>query len=283
MALGLSVSLAIHGVAAAAMTFAVAWRAMPRLPLEAAYTILWQDDVPPKAERLAEPPDTGPDPAPLGAAALEGSGPGDQAVADASLPAPGPHITRADAPEPARTTILGAGGGDATLAALLPHPPMPAPPVEAGETAELPLPPPLPPPPTPRREVRPASPPRATPGPALRPEAAALTVPPPVPPALDPSSAPLVSGLPRFRRPPPPPDYPSRARDRGEEGSVALRLLVDAEGATREIRIQRSSGNRLLDEAAIAAARRWEVEPAVIGGRRAVAWVEVPVRFRLEQ
>jgi protein TonB len=92
----------------------------------------------------------------------------------------------------------------------------------------------------------------------------------------------LVQGSPRFRRPPSPPDYPAQARDRGDEGVVGLRLLVGADGATREVRLHRSSGNRLLDEAALAAAKRWEVEPASIGGRRAEAWVEVPVRFRLD-
>jgi protein TonB len=100
---------------------------------------------------------------------------------------------------------------------------------------------------------------------------------------LDPAAAPLLPGEPRFRRPPAPPVYPARAQERGEEGTVALRLLVGGDGATLEIRLHRSSGNRLLDEAALAAARRWEVEPPVVGGRRAAAWVEVPVRFRLER
>src|SRR4051794_16687245 len=69
MALGLSVSLAIHAVAAAAMTFAGAWRAMPTLPSEAAYDLLWQDSTPSRAERLPVPPPTEPDPAPQGPAA----------------------------------------------------------------------------------------------------------------------------------------------------------------------------------------------------------------------
>jgi protein TonB len=286
MALGLSVSLALHGVAAAAMTFAVAWRAMPALPSEVAYTILWQDGVPPatpRTEHPPEPPRAEPDPAPPGSAAIEGSGPADAPVKDAALPLPTPDATPDTVAEPAPAGIARPGTGASSLAALLPHPPLPEPPIEAGEPVELPLPPPLPPAPAPRRDVQPARPPRTAPVPAVRSEAAAFAMPSPAPPALDPAAAPLVSGVPRFRRPPPPPDYPARARDRGEEGSVALRLLVDAEGATREIRIQRSSGNRLLDEAAIAAARRWEVEPALIGGRRAVAWVEVPVRFRLEE
>lgn len=96
-------------------------------------------------------------------------------------------------------------------------------------------------------------------------------------------AAPLLQGPPRFRRPPAPPVYPERARERGEEGTVGLRLLIGADGATREVRVHHSSGNRLLDEAALAAARRWEVEPASIGGRHAEAWVEAPVRFRLDR
>ncbi|MBD0270786.1 MAG: energy transducer TonB [Acetobacteraceae bacterium] len=80
-----------------------------------------------------------------------------------------------------------------------------------------------------------------------------------------------------------PPDYPAQARDRGDEGTVGLHLLIGADGTTREVRMHRSSGNRLLDAAAVAAARRWEVEPASVGGRRTDAWVEVPVRFRLER
>ena len=283
MALGLSVSLAIHAVAAAAMTFAVAQRAVPALPSEAAYDLLWQDETPSRAERLPVPPHVEPDPPPQGTAATDKALQG-KAAEDARLPVPmsdsAPDTTAEAAPAP----IARPGSGASTLAALLPHSPVLTPPAETAEPADLPLPPPLPPPPpAPRRDVPPARSARPEPVPAVRPESAAFAVPAPAPPAPDPATAPLVSGVPRFRRPPPPPNYPARARDRGEEGSVALRLLVDAEGGTREVRVQHSSGNRLLDEAAIAAARRWEVEPAVIGGRRTMAWVEVPVRFRLEE
>ena len=64
---------------------------------------------------------------------------------------------------------------------------------------------------------------------------------------------------------------------------MGLRLLVGADGTTREVRLHRSSGHRLLDEAALAAARRWDVEPASIGGQRTEAWFEAPVRFRLDR
>jgi protein TonB len=145
----------------------------------------------------------------------------------------------------------------------------------------------MPPPPAPRREARPdrppqpdlaTPPPRAQPGPVIAPAAGAT----PAPGLTDLAAAPLLTGAPRFRRPPTPPDYPARAREHGEEGVATLRLLVDAEGTTRDIRLYRSAGNRLLDEAALAAARRWEVAPAVIAGRPTAGWVEIPVRFRLE-
>jgi periplasmic protein TonB len=128
--------------------------------------------------------------------------------------------------------------------------------------------------------VSPPSSPRFSPPSPPRAESAAAAA---LAPPLAANRAPLVQGPPRFRRPPSPPEYPAQARDRGEEGTVALRLLVGADGATREIRLHRSSGNRLLDAAAIAAAGRWEVEPASLDGRRAEAWFEVPVRFRLDR
>ena len=92
-----------------------------------------------------------------------------------------------------------------------------------------------------------------------------------------------VTGAPRFRRPPAPPAYPDRAREAGIEGTALLRLRVSADGTTQEIRLLRSAGNRMLDEAAHAAARRWEIAPALQGGRAIEAWVEVPVRFRLDE
>ncbi len=78
-----------------------------------------------------------------------------------------------------------------------------------------------------------------------------------------------------------PPNYPRRAIDLGQEGEVILRALVSADGESREIRVFRSSGIALLDDAALRAVRRWAFEAAQINGRRIDAWVEVPVRFHL--
>lgn len=67
----------------------------------------------------------------------------------------------------------------------------------------------------------------------------------------------------------------------GVTGSVVLRALVGPHGDTQELRVWRSSGNPLLDNAALAAARRWAFAPARNGPHPIAAWVEVPVHFRL--
>jgi len=76
-----------------------------------------------------------------------------------------------------------------------------------------------------------------------------------------------------------PPEYPSRAREMGEEGKVVLQALIDPNGSTKDVKIVRSSGFNLLDMAAYNAVRQWEFEPARQAGRTIISWVEVPVQF----
>ena len=80
----------------------------------------------------------------------------------------------------------------------------------------------------------------------------------------------------------PPPGYPAAARRNGEEGTVTLRVLVSAEGAPREVALERSSGSSLLDAAALATVKTWRFVPARRGGEAQEAWVLVPIVFRLE-
>jgi protein TonB len=69
--------------------------------------------------------------------------------------------------------------------------------------------------------------------------------------------------------------YPEEAVRRGQEGEVLLRIRIGTGGVPREIRIARSSGARLLDEAA----RRGVVRAAPLP--KGPGWVEVPIRFQL--
>jgi protein TonB len=77
------------------------------------------------------------------------------------------------------------------------------------------------------------------------------------------------------------PVYPEPARRRGERGTVELRVKVLPDGEVGEVTVNKSSGFRSLDDAAVAEARKWQFVPAMRGPRAAEAWVEVPVRFEL--
>jgi periplasmic protein TonB len=88
---------------------------------------------------------------------------------------------------------------------------------------------------------------------------------------------------PRFRRPPRPPVYPRQAIRRGQEGTTTIHAKISSEGTVQQIKLFRSSGVSSLDQAAMAAVRKWEFEPATRKGLSVDAWVEVPVNFVLKQ
>lgn len=79
----------------------------------------------------------------------------------------------------------------------------------------------------------------------------------------------------------PPPRYPVLARQRKEQGRLALRVMVDAGGGVTGLSIVASSGSRLLDEAAIDAVKRWRFRPARRNDSAIPGVVEVPILFRL--
>jgi protein TonB len=77
-----------------------------------------------------------------------------------------------------------------------------------------------------------------------------------------------------------PPAFPLEAVRRDESGTVLLRIPVDAEGVAGTVSLQRSSGSRILDQAAIDAVSRWRFEPARADGRAVAGVAEVPIEFR---
>ncbi len=64
-----------------------------------------------------------------------------------------------------------------------------------------------------------------------------------------------------------PPSYPMGSRRKREQGTVVLRLVVSEDGRVTQISVQRSSGFAALDDAALAAVRRWRWSPTVRDGR----------------
>ena len=92
------------------------------------------------------------------------------------------------------------------------------------------------------------------------------------------AGAPLTQA--RYRETPQP-RYPDSARRDGKEGRVLLRVLIDEEGRTKVIEVNTSSGHEMLDQAAIAALKKWRFVPARASGKPVETWVKVPIEFQL--
>ncbi len=96
------------------------------------------------------------------------------------------------------------------------------------------------------------------------------------------ASQPLLQTHPGYRVPPRPPVYPRQAQRRGQQGEVLLRVDLSARGEVAAIRIERSSGYRLLDGAAEKAVRGWQFKPALKDGVAVASYVRIPVNFVLD-
>jgi protein TonB len=79
----------------------------------------------------------------------------------------------------------------------------------------------------------------------------------------------------------PKPKYPELAKKAGIEGTTTVQALVDVDGSIREVKILKSSGNQLLDQAAITAARNSKFTPAKQRDKFVRVWVSIPIKFRL--
>ena len=75
------------------------------------------------------------------------------------------------------------------------------------------------------------------------------------------------------------PRYPADALKAGIEGEVVLDLNVDAKGIVRDVRLVQSQPAEIFDEAAIAAANGWWLNPAAQEPGALPGWVRVPVKF----
>lgn len=79
----------------------------------------------------------------------------------------------------------------------------------------------------------------------------------------------------------PPPVYPRRMLRRGVEGTVMVRAQVLEDGSCHHVSLKTSSGHSLLDDAALRAVKGWRFVPARKGDETIVAWVDVPIEFRI--
>ena len=81
----------------------------------------------------------------------------------------------------------------------------------------------------------------------------------------------------------PKPEYPQQSREDREEGLVVLRILISSEGRPLSIQLKKSSGFRALDAAAVSGVKRWSFTPATQNQQAVEAWIDIPIRFRLDQ
>lgn len=159
---------------------------------------------------------------------------------------------------------------------LAPPPELPPPPLKK----ELP-----PPPPVQKQQVVPQPQPVAEP---VKTEVAPVetpVTPPPPPVAAAPAPAPVekitepdaYAGYLRN----PAPAYPAFAQEQGWEGRVLLQVHVLASGKPDSVQLKKSSGRKVLDEAAIRTVQRWTFAPAKRGSTPVDGWVEVPIDYKL--
>jgi protein TonB len=79
------------------------------------------------------------------------------------------------------------------------------------------------------------------------------------------------------------PTYPPSSRRAGEQGTVRLKVLVDTNGRPSNVEVSQSSGFTRLDEAAIAAVKKWRFEAATDGSNKIQAYTQVAVTFKLTE
>jgi len=78
------------------------------------------------------------------------------------------------------------------------------------------------------------------------------------------------------------PEYPAAALRAGETGLVQLAFLIDVNGTATEGKIERSSGSRRLDEAALKALGLCKFTPAMNDGKPERAWAKIEYEWKLD-
>jgi protein TonB len=77
------------------------------------------------------------------------------------------------------------------------------------------------------------------------------------------------------------PRYPTSSVRLGEEGTVTVQALVNEKGQVTDVKLARGSGFKRLDNAALAAIRRWKFIPRMRDSKPVSTWGETELRFIL--
>jgi len=161
-----------------------------------------------------------------------------------------------------------------TLALEIVRPPKPLPKIEPPPPPRKA--PPKAPPPIQTAAVVPSDVPVAAPVETVAAVAPAEPAPPPPPESVKPA----FGGI--GYRNNPPPDYPTLAVRQGWQGTVLLRVRVLQSGAVESVEVVRSSGKKVLDDAAIHTVERWVFAPSTRGSTPVDGFATVPIEFKLD-
>lgn len=78
----------------------------------------------------------------------------------------------------------------------------------------------------------------------------------------------------------PSPKYPEKARQARYEGTVILWLVIGTDGRAHDIKVARSLGMG-MDENAVKAVQKWKFKPSEYEGKPVPVQINVEVNFRL--
>jgi len=76
-----------------------------------------------------------------------------------------------------------------------------------------------------------------------------------------------------------PPKYPVQALRLHQQGTVILKVFVGIDGHAQEVTVEKSSGARILDQAAIDAVKTWIFNPGLKNGQPSTGYALVPISF----
>lgn len=77
-------------------------------------------------------------------------------------------------------------------------------------------------------------------------------------------------------------NYPKLLRDAGIGGTVNVWVFIDTNGNVKNAQVQKGSGNKALDEAALTSANEFTFTPALNRDKRVPVWVAIPITFSVK-
>jgi TonB family protein len=75
--------------------------------------------------------------------------------------------------------------------------------------------------------------------------------------------------------------YPRWALRQGWEGELSIAVEILKDGSVGRTKVMKSTGHKMLDEAAVKAVHSWKFHAAVKDGQIVLTCIQIPVRFQI--